>query len=318
MDKKKIFTKISGSVSKIAFSLKKKSPEIFMVCGIVGTVASTVLACRATLKAKPVIDDLKEQMNTIHECANDPEMAEKYSEEDVKKDTTLVYAHTAIKIAKLYFPAIALGALSIGSFCTSHQILHKRNTALAAAYAAVDKGFKAYRSRVIERFGEEVDRQLKYNIKQVNAEKEFKDPETGKTKKRKIIVEEIDPNDPNTYSPYAKFFDESNPNWDKDPEINLTFLRKNQNYFNDQLRINGHVFLNEVYDALGIPKTKAGQIVGWRYNPDNKDIDSYIDFGIYDIRRPAARDFVNGYERSILLDFNVDGNIWDDWDERYE
>lgn len=37
------------------------------------------------------------------------------------------------------------------------------------------------------------------------------------------------------------------------------------------------------------------------------DNDNFIDFGVFDGDRPRARDFVNGYERSILLDFNVDG-----------
>ena len=113
---------------------------------------------------------------------------------------------------------------------------------------------------------------------------------------------------------YARIFDETNEKWNKDADTNRWFLNRVQSFFNDRLRTNGYVFLNDVYEELGFPKTKAGQVVGWIYDPDNKYIDSYIDFGIYDVDRQKAKDFVNGYERSIILDFNVDGNIWELWD----
>ena len=77
------------------------------------------------------------------------------------------------------------------------------------------------------------------------------------------------------------------------------------------LRRKGHLYLNEVYDMLGIPRTKAGQIVGWIYDEEHPVGDNYVDFGIYDSNKPRVRDFVNGYERTVLLDFNVDGNILD-------
>ena len=116
---------------------------------------------------------------------------------------------------------------------------------------------------------------------------------------------------PYDYSDYARFFDVGNPNWEKDSEYNLMFLKRQQAYANDKLKANGYLFLNEVYDMLGIPKSKAGQVVGWIYDPENGSGDNYVDFGIYNVNREAARDFVNGYERTILLDFNVDGNIWE-------
>jgi hypothetical protein len=85
------------------------------------------------------------------------------------------------------------------------------------------------------------------------------------------------------------------------------FLRANQQYFNNLLIVRGHVFLNEVYDQLGLPHTTAGQIVGWRYTPDNEG-DNYNDFGILRDDE-TVRDFINGRNGSILLDFNVDGPI---------
>lgn len=313
MNKNQIMTKVSGTFAKVSFQMKKHSPEILIVTGVVGTVTSAVLACKATLKVNDVLSETKDQLDKIHDCVNNPEMADRYSEDDAKKDTVIVYVKTAVNFAKLYGPAVAIGALSLSSILASNNILRKRNAALAAAYATVDRSFKEYRNRVIERFGDEVDKQLKYNIKAVEIKEKVTDKD-GHTKTVKKTINVIDPEDPNTYSEYAKFFDVGNPYWEKDAEYNLMFLRAKQSYFNDKLKVDGHVFLNDVYKELGIPTTKAGQVVGWVYDPSNPNIDNYIDFGMYDIHRSTARDFVNGYERTILLDFNVDGNIWNDWD----
>lgn len=303
-----IMNKMSNVFYKASFKLQKHSPEILVVAGVVGTVASAIMACKATTKLNSILEESKETIDKIHEVAADESMADKYTPEDAKKDLTITYVQTGIKLVKLYAPSIALGALSIGCILSSNNILRKRNVALAAAYATVDKSFKEYRGRVIEKFGEAIDRELKYNIKEQKVEETVTDPETGKEKKVKktIQVSDID-----GYSEYARFFDDGCKGWEKDAEMNLMFLRAQQQYANDLLRARGRLFLNEVYRMLGIPETKAGQVVGWVYDPENPMGDNYVDFGIYDINKPRNRDFVNGYERTILLDFNVDGNIWE-------
>lgn len=308
MNKNEIMSNMTKTVHKVGFSMKKHSPEILIVAGVVGTVASAVMACRATTKVSGILDKTKEDVDTIHNCAENEELKERYSQDDAKKDLAVVYIQTGAKLAKLYAPSVALGALSLTSIVASNNILRKRNVALAAAYATVDKSFKEYRSRVVERFGEQIDHELRYNIKAKKIEETIVDEETGKKKKVKTTV---DIADPNTYSDYARFFDEASCHWEKDSEYNLMFLRSQQNYANDKLKAQGYLFLNDVYDMLDIPRTKAGQVVGWIYNPENPSGDNFVDFGIYEMNRERARDFVNGYERVILLDFNVDGNIWD-------
>jgi len=308
MKKTELMTTVSSSFNKMGFQLKKHSPEILVVAGVVGVVASAVMACKATTKVSEILEKTKEDINSIHDCANNESMANEYTSEDAKKDLAIVYVQTGIKLAKLYAPAVALGVLSLGSILASNNILRKRNVALAAAYATVDKGFKEYRNRVVERFGEEVDRELRHNIKAKKIEK-IVIGEDGKEKKVKETIQVAE--NPNTYSDYARFFDDGCTGWEKDSEYNLMFLRAQQQYANDKLRANGHLFLNEIYDMLGIPRTKAGQVVGWVYDAKNPIGDNYVDFGIYDIHRETVRNFVNGYERTILLDFNVDGNILD-------
>lgn len=314
-----LITKLSGTFNKVGFQLKKHSPEILIVVGVVGTVTSAVLACKATLKVNEVVDETKDNIDRIHTATEkgQTEAGEEYNAEDSKKDLALVYVQTGIKIAKLYAPAIALGTLSITSILASNDILRKRNVAIAAAYATVDNGFKTYRNRVIERFGEEIDRELKYNIKAKEVEETVVN-EKGEETVAKVMKKYIDPMD---VSGYARFFEEytrdeqgnvcKNQYWDKNNEYNLVFLKAQQRYANDLLRSKKRLFLNEVYDMLGFPRTKAGQVVGWVYDPDRNMVgDNYVDFGIF-ASSDNYSDFIYGND-AILLDFNVDGNVWDD------
>ena len=291
--------------NRAGLKLKKHSPEIMVTAGVIGVVASAVMACKATTKASSIVDEMKEEMDKIREAV-DMVDEETYSKEDLKRDTSIVYLQTGVKFAKLYGASIALGTLSITSILVGHNILRKRNLALAAAYTAIDTSFKAYRGRVVERFGKELDKELRYNIKAKEVEETVIDKKTGE---EKVVKKTIDVADPNEYSDYARFFDDGCNGWSKDPEFNLMFLKQQQSYANDLLKSRGHLFLNEVYDLLGIQRTKAGNIVGWIYDEKNPVGDNFVDFGIYDINRPKNRDFVNGYERTIILDFNVDGDI---------
>jgi hypothetical protein len=299
-------SKIGGAVGKLlgrkGLVLQKHSPEIMLVVGVVGVVASGVMACRATLKVEFVLDEAKDKLDKI-KLAKETVDTDVYSESDAKKDLMLTYVQTGFDFVKLYGPAILVGAASIACIVGSHGIMRKRNIALVAAYKAIETSFKDYRKRVVDEFGADKDRMLKNGITQSKITV-LESDENGKTKKSTKLIENVDPTG---ISQYARFFDESCINWSKTPEYNLTFLKCQQNYANDLLKTRGHVFLNDVYDLIGVPRSQAGAIVGWVR--DNGD--GFIDFGLFDGERMAVRDFVNGTERSILLDFNVDGIIYD-------
>lgn len=310
MGKLEIMNTMTRTFNKFGLQMRKHSPEILVGAGIVGVVASTVMACKATTKLDDVLEEPKEKIEKIHEFMEHPENVpegKEYTEEDGKKDLTIVYTQTAVKVARMYAPAVVLGAVSIAAIVGGHAILRKRNIALAAAYATLDKGFKEYRGRVIERFGKELDRELRYNIKS----KEIEEVEVAADGTEVVTTKTGEVADPNLNSIYARFFDDGCTGWTKDPEYNLMFLRDQQRYANDLLKSRGHIFLNEVYDMLGIQRTKAGACVGWIYDEKNPVGDNFVDFGIYDLYKEKNRDFVNGYERTILLDFNVDGDILD-------
>ena len=307
MNKTTIISGAARNLNRAIFQCKKHSPEILAITGTLGVVASGIMACKATLKINDILEESKETVELIRKVSEDKSLAEKYTEEDSKKDLAIVYAQTGVKLVKLYGPSVVLGATSLACLLGSNNILRKRNIALAAAYTTIDKSFKDYRGRVVERFGESIDKELRYNIKAEEIEETVVD-EKGKEKKVKKTVDVIDPN---TISDYSRIFYEGNPGWTKDPEMNLVYLKQQQNWANDKSKAKGYLLLNEVYDMLGFPRTKAGQIVGWVYDEKNPIGDNFVDFGIYNLDNPANIRFVNGDERSILLDFNVDGNIWD-------
>lgn len=301
-NKTEIMKSVNGVASKAVMKLKKHSPEILVVAGIAGTVVSAVLACKATTKVAEILDETKGTIDTIHEGMETGAInGQEYTTEDGKKDTVVVYAQTGVKLAKLYGPAIILGTLSITSILASNNILRKRNVALGAAYAAIDKSFKEYRGRVIERFGEQVDTELKYGIKAKKFEEIEVDPETGKEKKVKKTVMVADPN---LQSDYAVYFDSKSRNYETNPDYNRMFLKAQQAFANDKLQTRGHLFLNEVLDDLDLPRTPAGQIVGWTKDGP----DGYVNFRIVEVERETED---GRHEPALLLDFNVEGNIWE-------
>lgn len=301
-NKTEIMKSVNGVASKAVMKLKKHSPEILVVAGIAGTVVSAVLACKATTKVAEILDETKGTLDTIHEGMETGVInGQEYTTDDGKKDTVVVYAQTGMKLAKLYGPAIILGTLSITSILASNNILRKRNVALGAAYAAIDKSFKEYRGRVIERFGDQVDTELKYGIKAKKFEEIEVDPETGKEKKVKKTVMVADPN---LQSDYAVYFDSKSRNYETNPDYNRMFLKAQQAFANDKLQTRGHLFLNEVLDDLDLPRTPAGQIVGWTKDGP----DGYVNFRIVEVERETED---GRHEPALLLDFNVEGNIWE-------
>lgn len=309
---------ISNTAGRSGLVLRKYSPEILMATGVIGVITSTVMACRSTLKVDEVLDTHNEKIAKIKEAIKVVDK-ETYSEADYKKDLAVTYVQTAVDFAKLYGPSVTLGLASIGCLLGSFGIMRRRNIAMIAAYKAIEESFSKYRKRVVLEFGEDKDRQFKNGISKVKVIEAAYTDENGE--KHKAKTSEIEVVDPNAISDYARFFDSSCTAWSPSAEYNLTFLKVQQNFANDILQSKGHIFLNEIYDALGIPRTSAGQVVGW-VKGNGKD--DFVDFGIFDATHEGyrgvkvcdtigeeRRDFVNGYRDSILLDFNVDGTIYD-------
>lgn len=308
------FTTVTKAITtgfyKARFKVQKDSPEILLVTGIILGAGTLVTACKATLKVNDILSESREKIEKIRDLGEDKERCKENdcSEDDIKKAMAMTYVKTALDVVKVYSPSIILGGMSLMCLISSNNILKRRNAATMAAFATMKKSFDGYRDRVVARYGEEVDKQLKNAIRTEKVTEEKIDEETGKKKKSSKDVEVTDYDG---HSEFSRIFDESNPNWKKNALYNKMFLQSAERYLNDKLRVEGVLFLNEVYEALGFDRTKAGQTVGWVYRPNDETVNNFISFNIYDLRDPKKRDFVNGYERSIILDFNPDGIVWD-------
>lgn len=304
-----IKNKVTSKIGRQVLITQKHSPTLLFGAGVVGVVATVVLASRATLKMEELIGEAEEKDVKIDAALE--LKSDEYTEEDAKKDSILVKSQTAAKIAKLYAPAIAVGVVSIGCFTGSHVILSRRNVALTAAYGVVDKAFREYRGRVIDEYGKEKDREFRFGAVEREIAVDTDDGVGVKT------VKGADPKfaeESGGRSGYAVLFDESNRNWQEQWSYNQMFLRSHMDYANDRLNRDGFLFLNDVYEQLGFQRTAFGQIVGWVADAKDKNGkkigDGYVDFGILENGYESIL-FVNGNERSVWLDFNVDGNVLD-------
>lgn len=317
MKRTELMNKATRAFNKAGFKIKKHSPEILVVAGVVGVIASAVMACKATTKLSDITEDAKNDIQAIKDYADsdwvnvkkeDGTIENEYTEKQKNKDLTITYTQTGIKLAKLYAPSVGLGVLSLTAILAGHNITRKRNVAISAAYMAVDKSFKEYRGRVVERFGKELDRELKYNIQAREIEETIVDSK-GKEKTVKKTVQVVDPS---TIDDFSRIYYEGNIGYDdEDPQATLMFLKRQQAYATDKLKAQGYLFLNDVYEMLGFAKTKTGFMIGWLYDEEHPIGDNFVDFGIYDLTNENKIRFIDGYEKAILLEFNHDGNILD-------
>lgn len=273
---------------RAGFVLSKNAPTILTTAGVAGFIASTVLTIRSTSKAVDALPEISANVAKAKAMALD----EDFSEQDRQAALVKVYLESSIKLARIYSPTLIVGSASVFCVLHGHGMMMKRQASLLAAYTALDASYKAYRRRIVETIGEEKELELYRSPKLTHPE--------DKTLPCEIDTGDVMP------SPYARFFDEVSPNWTRNPEYNLLFLRSQQDYANDRLKAHGFVFLNEVYESLGFPRSQAGQVVGWKINSEG---DNFIDFGLYSIFDESSRAFVNGVEHTVLLDFNVDGPI---------
>ncbi len=304
---------LTRTVAKQALQVRKQSPKLLFGGGVITVVAAGVLACRATLQLEEIVTEVEKDKAEAGLALHDNSQLRSggtYDEDDYRHDVRVLKVRTAVKVARLYAPSIVLGAVGIGMLTQAHRIQSNRIAGLSAAYAAVDQAFKEYRKRVADEFGEEKEREIRYaaEVKTIEVE------DTNGPKKQKVKRVGA-----NHRSPYAVMYEPSNKNWSDHPFENRQFLMGQQNWFNDMLTAHGYVVLNDVYQALGFERTKAGQMVGWvKKNPDG---DGYVDFGIFEGTKtdPAIREFMLGdlvtgrdtRQYGIWLDFNVDGNVLD-------
>lgn len=308
---------ISNAFSKATFELKKNGPDILVVAGVIGSVAATVLACVATTKMPKVLDEHEKKLKEIDERYSEKEV---FSEKEKNKEIASVYAKTTWQVVKLYSLSAFVEAASLASIIGSHKMMGDRNIANAlaakdalAGLALAKESLKQYRDKVREKIGDEEESKL-WNSKDARV-----DPNKAPEVKENYEELKKKEKNPAKIGPYARIFDAGNEGWDPNPEMTLFYLRCIESQANNLLQSRGHLFLNDVYDLLGYPRTRMGQFVGWIDNPNDPKRHCHVDFGLYDVHDRLKSAFVNGYEQNVILEFNVDGVIVNDIpDEKYD
>jgi hypothetical protein len=290
---------ISTKIGRLGLLAQKTSPTVLFGVGVVGVVATVVLASRATLKLEEILQDAEKETYQIEDgVARHPD---KYSDIDRKQALLAVRSKMAVQVVKLYAPSAITGLVAIAALTGSHYILSQRNLALTAAYAILEKGFKGYRDRVVAEYGDEADRDL-YNGFETHQIVE----QTAEGKKKTRTVK-VAPGIGNPDETYKRMFDELSPSWSPEPGYNQFTLTAQQNYLNDLLNSRGHVFLNEVYGRLGIPHSRAGAVCGWIKGQG----DGYIDLGIFRDNEFMGLEFIDGNAPGVIINPNVQGVIYD-------
>lgn len=273
--------------------VKKFSPEILTGAGIVGVVGAGVLTARATLKLEDVVQKLEDEKERVNDTAE--------TEEDNKRLMFAAHRTFVLDLVKLYGPAASLGAVSITALLGAHGIMRKRNLAIIGAYKTLESAYSEYRSRVVAEVGEEKEREIRLGLRAVDTAEDTEETPLTKDGFLDRVV---------GASPYAVVFDQFNQNWNRKNDYNRTFLLTQQNYANDLLRSRGHLFLNEVYTMLGFEHTSDGAIVGWVN--DKSSGDGFVDFGVFGFNGASySSAFLEGEDNVVVLDFNVDGVIFD-------
>lgn len=309
MNIKLIGNAIRKTSKKGMLSLRKHSPEILMVVGIAGTVAGTVAACKATTKLEPIMNELEEKREEIKNVVED-ENGEELVNENKNKELAIAYAETGVQVAKTYAPAAIIMVLSLSSILAANNILRKRNFALMTAYATLNKTYADYRERVSNRYGKDVEEEIRYGIEKRKITEEVVD-ENGKKKnvKKEVEVSTVDADN----STIFEFSKDTTTHFDSVMDYNRQFLSARQSLANDMLVANGYLFLNEVLDLLDLDRTADGFMLGWIFDPDNNEVgDNEVLFRARESFKEVEDIEGNHVLVPIInLDFNYDGVISD-------
>lgn len=298
--------------SKARFLFKKEAPTILIFGGLLGLGVSTVAACVQTTKLEPVIEEAKDDLVSIkraQKAAADGYL--EYEKKEVVRDTVLAYGKAAWNVAKVYSVPTVLFIGSTVSVLSGCKIFKKRHASLAAAFVAVDTGFKKYRQRVAERYGTDAERQIRFNLKEKTID--VNNIETGEKETVSILVAEQGTDGIEECGGFTKVFDQSQHKriYGSDYTYDLAFINIMLSTLNNNFYANNVLFVNQALKAFGFNETKKGQVVGWYRDPNDPNAPSCINVQVHEVMRPIDDDERNGFEKVFILDFIPDGNILD-------
>lgn len=285
----------------IATGFKKNKACICLGAGIATGMAAVGTAIWATSKVPEVKGKHEEKIKEIE--AKYPEVTEE-NKAAYKKEMSAERAKNILRYAKLYSIPTVLEAASVFFQFTDHKILKNNWIGATGVAAALAEELKQYRANVVEKFGEDVDKELSSG--KLDEVEEIDENGLAQKIKKAAKAEETDGGE---FGPFAILFSkETTPYWTSNAVDNRFFILGKIYQLQDELKRNGFLFLGDVAKALGIaPKNKKQAYIfqnyGWTYyNPRRPQADADIDPGLSN--RVSTKGFVEGYEPSVWLKFN--------------
>lgn len=289
---------LTRAVAAAKLVAKAHAPTIMVVSGVVSMGASVITASKKTLKVEEV---LERHVPDLEKIKQGKELdLPSYDSNAQLKDLTVVYTHVGMDLTKLYFVP---GVLFIGGAALvfgGHRVMLKRNATLAIAFTGLQKAFDAYRQNVRDEFGDTADQGMLNGYKEV----EVYDDKSGKTQTIRTRDWDNVENDP-----YNKVFSaETSDQFINDLGVNKLFIANQQRMANIKLGLDGYLYLNDVYESLGMRKTDVGQVCGWKERrlPDGSRDIPFIDLGL---DKPMPDDWKYTANNEIYLDINCQGLI---------
>lgn len=312
-----IFSSAINFGGKIIQKVKFRSPELLIGAGVVGLVGAAVVAVRRGVRwHNAAKGNLLLDLETIEKAKASPE----YSREDKVRDYATAIGRGVWSFTQIYGPSVAVGAASVVSILAGTGILKGRLAAMTSAAATAQAALDRYRSRVREKLGEDADYEFAYEVSAKKAKIKHEDGT-----KESLVTYHLVPSSGEwmAASPYSRLWDENAMEWCANRDIQFLTLRSLENHFNQELNARGVVFLNDVYKALGLPMSKDAALVGWIKDYEKPKMaklaaelgrvpgDGVISFGVFENESPSARAYLAGDDDRVVLDFNVDGVIYD-------
>lgn len=253
-------------VNKAAKGFSKHSPLILTVGGVVGLGATAVLSYKARHKVEAIVEDVeakRKDEERIEELRTELARADETVLDEIQTELAFLEENAEVinkgVVARDLAGALALpvtvGIASICSIALSWYIMNNRLLTVSGALATATAEHVYYKNRVAKRYGEEVADELSIPVR--DEKRMVTNEKTGKESEKEVPVRE------EMTSLEGEWFDQSSEYTVDDHSYNVAFVNSVKDKLENQFTRNGSLLLNQVYDALGLPRTKSGALMGW-------------------------------------------------------
>lgn len=224
---------IKQTLIKVGKKVSKHSPIILTSVGVVGLGATAVLAYRSRHKVEYIVDDIEEAREL---------------EKPIDK------VHVAKALAEALYLPITVGAVSVGCIVMSYRIQNNRIATLVTALAAQQAHNMYIENKFKKKYGQE--EYNKFMVPTEETEIEGINSKGKPTMTVKEVKKEID-------QTIGQWYDESSEYASDDHSYNVAMIDSVNDHLNLILFQRGHLLLNEVREALGFQRIRAGALLGW-------------------------------------------------------